>query len=246
VGDINKEREIRMRMRFGVGLALCVLSSLGVIGAQGVAPDPNLMREVAAVRAQLIASAVALRLYTWTEQTEVFVKGDVKSSIALTCRYDGSGSLTKTPVGEGKDKDTGRSTSNRPRQRKKADQQDYIERAVTKVHYYVPPKPDQIDYLLQHGLAALGRPEAGKAEIRFKDYYETGDSMVFTYDPVSKVLLRVTVASTLGSPQDPVTLEADFATLPDGVNHLASATLTAKKRNIQVKLRNVTYQRVTN
>ncbi len=226
------------------GLLVCGLSLPGRMRAQGV--DPNLMREVGAVRAEIARSMAALRQYTWTEHTEVLVKGDVKSSSAVICRYDRSGELTRTPVDTGKEKGTSSAVSKRPMVRKKADMEDYIERAVSRIQTYVPPKPEQIQYLLQNGYASPGRSEAGKSEVRFTNYFEKGDSLVFTYDSVSKVLLRVSVASTLGSPKDPVILEAVFETLPDGVNHVSSATLNAKKRNVQVKRRNVMYQKVAN
>jgi hypothetical protein len=67
---------------------------------------------------------------------------------------------------------------------------------------------------------------------------------VFTYDSASKALLRATVASTLGGPKDPVTLEAVFETLPGGVNHLSSAVLTAKKKKVVVKRQNVDYRKM--
>jgi hypothetical protein len=204
------------------------------------------MREVSAVRAEVSRSAVALRQYTWTEHTEVLVKGDVKSSSTVICRYDGSGALTKTPVGADNDREKSKAVSRRPMVRKQADMQDYIERAISRIHTYVPPKPQQIDHLLQNGSASMGPSSTGKSEVRFTHYFEDGDSLVFTYDSVSKGLLRVSIASTLGSPKDPVTMEATFETLPDGVNHVASATLNAKKRNVQVKMRNVMYQKVAN
>jgi hypothetical protein len=201
------------------------------------------MREVAAVRGELARSNAALRQYTWTEHTEVLVKGDVKSSSAVICRYDDAGELTKTPTGTAKENDKSSAVSNRPMVRKKADMQDYIQRAVNRIHVYAPPKPEQIDYLLQNGYASLGQSEAGKSHVRFTHYFQEGDSLVFTYDSVSKVLLQVSIASTLGSPKDPVTMEAVFETLPDGVNHLSSATLNANARKVQVKLRNVMYQK---
>ncbi len=67
-----------------------------------------------------------------------------------------------------------------------------------------------------------------------------------SYDPESKRLIRVIIASNLGNPKDPVTLEAVYEALPDGVNHLASATLIAKKKNVQVKMQNVSYQKAAN
>jgi hypothetical protein len=231
-----------MRMALVAGLLLCELSPLHRIRAQGV--NPNLTREVTAVRVELARSNVALQQYIWTEHTEVLVKGKVKSSSAVTCRYSRSGELTKTPIDQGKEKQNPNAVSNRPMVRKKADMQDYIERAVSLIQKYVPPKPDQLQYLLENGHAFLGQSATGKSEIRFEQYFQDGDSLVFTYDPVSKALLRVSIASTLGSPKDPVAMEAVFETLPDGVNHLASTTLNAKARKVQVKTRNVMYQKV--
>jgi hypothetical protein len=91
------------------------------------------------------------------------------------------------------------------------------------------------------GDASLEQSEPGKFQIQFKEYHQRGDSITFTYDPISKALLLVTVLSTLGSPKDPVRMEAVFETLLDGVNHLASTTVTAKSRKIEVKTRNLSY-----
>jgi hypothetical protein len=231
-----------MRMRLVAGLLLCGLSSLLRIGAQAI--DPNLMREVTAVRAEVARSNAALRQYTWTENTQVLVSGEPKSSTAAIFRYNGAGELTKMPIETDQTKQAS-GISKRPLVRKKADMQDYIERAVTRIQNYVPPKPAVLQYLLENGCASLGQSEAGKSELRFKDYFEPGDSIVFTYDAVSKTLLRATIASTLGNPKDPVTLEVSFETLPDGVNHVTSAILNAKRRKIQVKKENVLYQKVT-
>jgi hypothetical protein len=235
-----------MRLRLTAGGMLCGLLSVHCISAQG--PDPNLLREVTAVRVAVARNNVALQQYTWTEHTEVLVKGKVKSSSDVTCRYNSAGELTKAPIGEAteKEKKSPSATSNRPVVRKKADMQDYIQRAISLIHTYVPPKPDQILHLLQNGSAFLGQSDTGKSEIRFKNYYQDGDALVFTADPVSKALLRASISSTLGSPKDPVTLEAAFETLPDGVNHLASTTLDAKAKKVQVRTRNINYQKVAN
>lgn len=210
--------------------------------AQGI--DANLIREAAAVRAEIARSAAALRQYTWIEQTEVLVSGSVKSTSSYTCMYDGSGELMKTPLGSGTEMKPGRATSNRPRVRGKADMRDYIERAVSRIHNYVPPDPRQIDYLLQNGYASLGQTANGKSEIRLIHYFVDGDSLLFTYDSTSKVLLNAVISSSLGSPKDPVLLEATFETLPDGANHLSLATLNAKARKVLIRTRNLDYRKV--
>jgi len=231
-----------MNLRLTASLLLCLSAPPRWMHAQG--SDPNLMREATAVRAEIARSAAALRQYLWTEQTEVSVGGSVKSTRELTCHYDPSGELLKTLARNGKEMEAARAISNRPSVRSKADMQDYIERAITRIQDYVPPKPEQIDHLLQSGQASLGQSAEGHSEIRLTNYYVRGDSFVFTYDPASKALLRATVASTLGGPKDPVTLEAVFETLPGGVNHLSSAVLTAKKKKVVVKRQNVDYRKM--
>jgi hypothetical protein len=205
--------------------------------------DPTLVREVMAVRDEVARSKEALRQYTWTEHTEVRVKGDLKASNDFICQYDDSGKVTRTPVGKGKEDEAASAISKRYRVRKKADMQDYIERAVGVINTYVPLDPEQIRYLLQDSRASLEPPEAGKSTIRLKDYFQRGDSLAFSYDPASKALLKATVVSTLGSPKDPVSLEAVFETLPDGLTHLATATVNATTKKVQVITRNSTYQK---
>ena len=97
-----------------------------------------------------------------------------------------------------------------------------------------------------NGSASLGRTTGAASEVRFKEYFDTGDTVVFTYDSASKALLRANVESTLGSPKDPVTLEAVFEKLPEGVNHVSSATLNAPAKKVQVKVKNVSYEKLAN
>jgi len=230
-----------MRIQPVASLLLLGLSSLWRMSAQGV--DPNAIREVTAVRAVLTRNDAALRQYTWTEHTEVRVKGNVKSFTDLSCHYDTSGALIKTPIVASTEGGDASAVSARYTVRKKADMEDYIERAIRRIQIYAPPNPEQIDYLLNHGYASLGSSEGGKSEVRFTNYHERTDDLLFTYDSASKVLLRARVTSTLGSPKDPVTMEAVYETLPDGVNHLSSAVLDAKSKKVQVIRRNVAYQK---
>jgi hypothetical protein len=232
-----------MRFQSFAALLFCGLPTLCPVEAQSV--DPTLVREVMAVRDEVARSKQALRQYTWTEHTEVRAKGDLKASNDFLCQYDDSGKVTRTPMGKGKEDEAASGVSKRHRVRKKADMQDYIERAVGMINTYVPLDPEQMRYLLQDGRASLGPPEAGKSTIRLKDYFQRGDYLIFAYDPASKALLKATVVSTLGSPKDPVSLEAVFETLPDGVTHLATATVNATAKKVQVITRNSKYQKRT-
>jgi hypothetical protein len=205
--------------------------------------DPKLAGEVDAIRAAIGRNDLALYRYRWIEHTEVLVEGKLQSATNAACSYDNAGQVVKVPLGEQDEKDAGNVVSKRPLVRNRADKQDYIERALRMIAYYVPPNPQQLDAMLARGEASLERTQSGQAHIRFKNYHQDGDSMTFSYDPVSKLLSRVTVLSTLGTPKDPVKMEAVFEKLPDGVNHLASTTVTAKSRKIEVKTQNLSYKK---
>jgi hypothetical protein len=238
-GPIKRHRSATVQSYLWTVGFLCALLPMCPLHAQGL--DPKLTAEVAAIRAELARNTLALHRYTWTERTQVLANGEVQSSNDAGCRYDADGQVLKESLGTAIEQDKANGISKRPMVRKKADLQDYIQRTIGMMSYYVPPKPEQLDAMLARGDASLEHSEPGKSRIRFKDYYQRGDSMTFTYDPASKALLSLTVLSTLGNPKDPVTLEAVFETLPDGVNHLAATTVIAKKKKIEVKTRNVSY-----
>src|SRR3954466_8315373 len=165
-----------MRLQSLAAILFCGFRTLCPVAAQGV--DPTVVREVMAVRDDVARSKQALRQYTWTEHTEVRAKGDLKASNDFLCQYDDSGKLTRTAIGKGKEDEVASAISKRYRVRKKADMQDYIERAVGKINTYVPLDPERMRYLLQDGRASLRPPEAGKSTIRLKDYSQQGDYLI--------------------------------------------------------------------
>jgi hypothetical protein len=228
-----------------VGSLLILGSGLpSVVFGQG--PDPNVAREIRPVRVEVARSLLALRQYTWTEHTEVLVKGKVSSTSEAICRYNSAGELVRRPAGEAEQKERAYGGSNRPVVRKKAEMQDYIERAISVIRAYIPPKPEHFDYLVGKGFASLGRSDGGRPEIRFKNYFRENDSLIFTYDAQSKTLLRARVESDMGNAKDPVTLDVVFEKLPDGVNRVVSSTLDAKAKKVRIITRNVMYQKLAN
>jgi len=220
---------------------LAALSFFVPISAQAV--DPDVSREVAAVRAELARSHAELLKYIWREQTDVLVGGKLKSSTDARCGYGSNGDIIRQSLGPEEEKPGSKQTSNRPLVRSKGDMQDYIERSISRIREYAPPNPAVIDRLVNSGQASLGPSSGGTSEVRMTEYFVPGDSVVFTYDSVSKRLLHVAVSSNIG-PKDPITLEAIFDLLPGSVNHLASAVLKAPSRKVQVNVRNLDYKKL--
>ena len=233
-----------MRAHLAAGLMIGGVWFSSPTSAQNV--DPNLAREVTGVREDLVRSHNELLKYIWIEQTEVLVGGKLKSSRSLRCGYDNQSNIIRTPLGPEQQKPTSRQTSNRPSVRSKGEMQDYIERAISRIREYAPPNPAVIDHLLTSGQASLGRSSGNTAEVLMTHYFQDGDSLVFTYEPASKRLLRVVVSSSLSGRKDPVTLDAVYELLPGNVNHLATATLKAPSKKVQVNVKNVDYKKLAN
>ncbi|MBI4889455.1 MAG: hypothetical protein HY821_02445 [Acidobacteria bacterium] len=232
-----------MKMQMAAGVMLCGM--LFQVDAQTV--DPKLMTEVTAVRQEVARSLAQLNNYKWIEHTEVYIKGDLKSKKDMECMYDEKGVVSKSPIVNGKKQkpeEDANALSNRPLVRKKADTEDYIERAVSMIHSYVPPKPDQMNFMLTNNYAYLGKSAGGQSEIRFKKYLVEGDSVVYTYDAKTKVLKQIGILSNLGNAKDKVTMEAAFQQLPDGTNHMATMVLKAPAKKIEIRTTNSSYQKL--
>jgi hypothetical protein len=222
-------------------LAALLLCACSTLPAQTV--DPNLAREVAAVRAELMRSYNELLKYTWVEQTDVLVDKKLTSSDSASAGYDRQGRILRTPL-QDKEKVGSKQTSNRPMVRSKGEMRDYIERAVSRIRDYAPPDPKVIDHLVQSGMAVMEPSSGGTMSVRMNHYYQDGDSVVFTYEAGSKRIIRVQVWSNIVGNKDPITLEALYELLPGNVNHLASAVLKAPSKKVQVTVKNIDYRKL--
>ncbi|MEO8591800.1 MAG: hypothetical protein ABI759_00625 [Candidatus Solibacter sp.] len=222
-------------MKSLTAVAVVICGSLHCLSAQEA--NPALLREADAVRLVLALHKARLSAYSWTEHIEVRVKEDLRTTSEFFCRYNSKGEVVRTAK-------PGPDDQKHAKRRKNSKTDDYIERAISLIRNYLPPDPDRIEAMLLNGTASLGPTESGKSAIRFERYFMAGDVMTFQYDPVSKVLLHVSITATLGKKKDPVTLQAEFEPLPDKTVHMTSSLLDAKKQNVQVKTTNIEYQKI--
>jgi len=106
---------------------------------------------VAALKQNLQESQQRLRQYEWVETTVISLKGEEKARKQQRAYYGADGKLTKIPIGEpqpeaakGGRGGRGGRVKEKIVENKKDEMQDYMERAVTLIHTYVPPSPAQI------------------------------------------------------------------------------------------------------
>ena len=227
-----------------VSATAVVLAWSALIAAQAQAPQER----VAALKQSLQDSQARLRTYEWIETTAISLKGEEKSRKQNRCYYGADGKVQKVPMGDGaappepqasgRGRRGGRVKANVV-EHKKEELSDYMKKAAALVHQYVPPDPARIQASKDTGKAAMSMVEPNRrARVEFGDYLQPGDSLAIEFNPQNNHLLAMQVASYLEKPDDAVTLNVQFADLPDGSTYQAATTLDAPAKNISVKIEN--------
>ena len=76
-----------------------------------------------------------------------------------------------------------------------------------------------------------------------RNYAKPNDSMTLDFRMDTKKLAMLKVSSYLDDPSQPITLNVQFATLPDGTNYAATVLLNAPAKGMQVTMTNSGYQK---
>jgi hypothetical protein len=208
-------------------------------------------QKIAALKQSIAQNQAALKQYSWTETTQVSLKGEVKKTEQKECHYGPDGKVQKTPLGNqapAQQPQAGGGRGGRLKKQiveKKVDEmKDYMERVGALVHEYVPPDPQKIQTAVAAGNVAVQPGSSGVAVLSFKNYLKQGDSLAIGFDAASKKITSYDVQSYLDDPQkDVVTLAVTFDSLPDGTNYPAKTLLNAKAKQIEVQVTNANYKK---
>jgi hypothetical protein len=226
--------------RFGV--LLFATLTIGVLSSDLPGQDPKaaLQQRLATIKESMAENQAALRQYTWTESTEVSLKGELKSRQQNECRYGPDGTVVKTPLRERPEPKKRRGLRGRIVENKVGELKDYLDRAGSLIRRYVPPDPARMTQAFQAGKASLNREAAGGAVV-FTDYVKPGDQM--TLDFQQGAIRSVSVKTYLDEPSDAVNLSLSFQTLPNGPNYLAETLLDATAKHVQIRTTNFGHHR---
>ena len=232
-----------------ITLAACL-----VVSAQTAPATPAAAERVAALKQALAENQAALRQYTWTESTEISLKGEVKKREKKICRYGADGKVQKTPApgdeSQPQEESGGRRRGGRVKQhvvdKKVGEMKDYMQRVTALVQEYVPPESARIQAAAAAGtIAAQPDPTADVSAVRITSYFKPGDSLGVAFNRAAKSLERYEVASYVDDPKDDVvTLAVQFGRLDDGTSYPREIVLDAKAKQIQVKVTNSGYARL--
>jgi len=204
-----------------------------------------LQEKVAAFKQATAENQKALHQYTWIEDTQLSLKGEVKSTKIESCRYGPDGKVQKTPLSAPPEKKEMRGLKKKIVEKKTDEMKDYMERVVSLIQRYVPPQPELIKADVSGGNASLS-PQPGGIQLQFKNFVKNGDLVSFTLDTAAKAIRQVKVDTYLDdADKDKVALAVDFQTLPDGTNYASSKTLDVAAKKIVVAITTKNFQKLT-
>jgi hypothetical protein len=214
-----------------------------VSGAQD--PKQMLQQKVAAFKQSTAENQKALRQYGWVENTQLSLKGEVKSTKIEQCRYGPDGKVQKTPLSAPPQKKQARGLKGKVVEKKTDEMKDYMERVVSLIQRYVPPSPDLIKADAAGGNASFSPQGPGAIQLQFKNFVKSGDLVLFTLDTAAKAIRQVKVDTYLDdADKDKVGLQVDFQTLPDGTNYAAGKVLNVEAKKIVVNITTANYQKL--
>jgi hypothetical protein len=239
-------------LAFSLTILLAVVQVVAQVGDAASAKQ----EKVAALKESLAQNQASLKTYSWTETTQISLKGEVKKQEQKQCQYGPDGKVQKTPVpgAEPPSEPQQQQTVGRERrggvlkkeivEKKVGEMKDYMQQVAALVHQYVPPDPQKIQAAQAAGNVATQPGQQGLVTLTIKNYVKDGDSLALGFDSAAKKIRSYDVSSYLKSPKDdPVKLAVNFASLPDGTNYAQQSVVDAPGKNIQVKVTNSDYKK---
>jgi len=233
-------------MRRQVALVGAAALSLAVAEA-GRAQDLSPQEQVVALKTSLAASQAVVRQHEWIETTIVRLKGEEKARIQKRCYYGADGQLQKVQESAPPPQEKKRGLRGKIVENKKEELTDYMKAAVELVKAYAPPEQARIQAAKDAGKVTLQpMPGAGKRLwLAFADYLKPGDRLAVDMNLATSQLLGVRVSSYLDTPEDPVSLNATFATFTDGkTSYAKQVMLDAPAKQLQVEVQNSGYRKL--
>jgi hypothetical protein len=248
-GRMRHGSRLDLRAIGGALLGALLLVSAASAQQQGQAAGllaDAVKEKLEAVKQSAAANRAALQKYGWTENIQVAVNGEVKATKQLSCRYGPDGKPQCTPVGPPPQQQQQRGLRGRIAEKKKEEFTDYIQQVKGLIGLYVPPDSARMQAAHAAGNVSFSRPASGEAGLVFRNYSLPGDSMTLDFAMATKKLATLAVSSYLGDPSSPVTLNVQFAQLPDGTNYPAQEVVNAAAKGIQLTVSNSNYQKLAN
>jgi len=181
-------------------------------------------------------NAQKTRDYSWTQRTEVKVKGEVKSLKTEIVRYTVDGELQKTPIDETSAKKP-KGVRGKVAKKKIAGMKDWMaELGELLKGYSLPTAGNLLDFLNKASVS----PDGTGRKLDATDVVQAGDRMSVWIGEDFKMVK--TEVSTQHDGSD-VKLMTDHETTPDGLDYVARTTIVVPDKGVEMTVENFSYKR---
>ena len=202
------------------------------------AQDLSTKKELAAIEQAELTNQETLSHYTWQETQFISVNGEAVDYRLYSVKIGANGQYQRDLVIE----HTGQEAIFEPSKKEQLSQYGpYAQQLCELANQYTSLNSERLTRANSRGEIVLLH-EDDSIKLTIKNYSKPGDSLTMTINQRTHRLLRVRAKSYLTDSQDAVTIEAEFAELPDGTNHVAITKIDSASRHLTVKLTNWSYQ----
>jgi hypothetical protein len=228
-------------------MTLTRIALAGVVvlnGAIATAQSPQMVEKLMAIKTAMDANKQRLAQYTWQESETISIKGEVKDTKIYQVQMV-NGQQQKTLVNNEQAQSGGREGRLKERiiEKKTEEYEQYGQQIGALAKQYTAPNPEALMQAKQAGNISL-QLGASTVSLVIKNYVKQGDSMTMTVSEQTHSPVSVQVNSYLNDPSDAVTINAQFARLPDGTNHVASTLINGVSKELTVNEVNSNYQKM--
>jgi hypothetical protein len=202
------------------------------------AQNPLAKEELAAIEQAELTNQTKLSHYTWQEIQFISVNAEPVDYRQYSVRIGANGQYQRNLVTE----NTGQQATFEPNIKEQLSQYGpYAQQLFELANQYTTLNSERLIRANSRGDIVLLR-EDDLIKMAIKNYSKTGDSLAMTINERTHRLLTVEAKSYLTDPQDAVAIQVEFAQLPDGTNHVATAEIDSVSRHLAVKLTDWSYQ----
>ena len=212
-------------------------------GIAAFAQNPQ-EQKLMAIKNAMAANKQRLAQYTWQEVETISIKGNVKDTKTYQVSMV-NGQQQKNLVNDQKASPGGREGRLKEHviEKKTEEYEDYGQSIAALAKQYTTPDPERLMQAKQQGNLSL-QPGNGTVSLVIKSFVKPNDQVTMTISEQTKAPVSLQVNSYLNDPSDAVTINAQFAQLPDGTNHVATTLVNGQQKQLTVQTQNSNYQKV--
>jgi len=232
-----------MRGKFGFGTTIMIGTMLcGALGGNAQEPSSGAtqaQKDAGAVVQTMGKNMKGLTQYTYQQKVQMAYEGEVKSTILNQISFpaDSGGKPKVTQLMEDASSGKGRRLGHRIKDKKEAEVKDDVTALTKLAPGYLFPDKDQLEKLAKTAVVSY---QGDNIILTVADFVQKGDKMTITAD--AKTKNRISMQASTMSGEDPVTIDATYAELKNGLNYLSHYVVSCPNENIELTIDTLNYE----